>query len=94
MLPAPEHAAFVLREVLQYSRMNAARILKTSAANVDHAFGKCAEAHRKHRSSAAGKHSELTGSSWLKAPQNGTISNHSRTKRLLLMFRKGSLWIY
>ena len=36
MLPAPEHAAFVLREVLQYSRLNAARVLKTSAANVDH----------------------------------------------------------
>ena len=36
ILPAPEHAAFVLREVLQYSRLNAARVLKTSAANVDH----------------------------------------------------------
>ena len=34
-LPAPEHAVFVLREVLQYSRMNAARLLKTSIANVD-----------------------------------------------------------
>jgi membrane protein DedA with SNARE-associated domain/rhodanese-related sulfurtransferase len=36
MLPAPEHAVFVLREVLQYSRMNAARLLETSVANVDH----------------------------------------------------------
>jgi membrane protein DedA with SNARE-associated domain/rhodanese-related sulfurtransferase len=35
MLPAPEHAVFVLHEVLQYSRMNAARLLKTSVANVD-----------------------------------------------------------
>ncbi len=35
MLPAPEHAVFVLREVLQYSRINAARLLKTSVANVD-----------------------------------------------------------
>jgi len=35
MLPAPEHAVFVLHEVLQYSRMTAARLLKTSIANVD-----------------------------------------------------------
>jgi membrane protein DedA with SNARE-associated domain/rhodanese-related sulfurtransferase len=35
MLAAPEHAVFVLREVLQYSRMNAARLLETSVANVD-----------------------------------------------------------
>ena len=35
MLPAPEHAVFVLHEVLQYSRMTAARFLKTSIANVD-----------------------------------------------------------
>jgi membrane protein DedA with SNARE-associated domain/rhodanese-related sulfurtransferase len=35
MLPAPEHAVFVLHEVLQYSRMTAARLLKTSVANVD-----------------------------------------------------------
>jgi DNA-directed RNA polymerase specialized sigma24 family protein len=35
MLPAPEHAVFVLREVLQYSRMNAALFLETSVANVD-----------------------------------------------------------
>jgi membrane protein DedA with SNARE-associated domain/rhodanese-related sulfurtransferase len=34
-LPAPEHAVFVLHEVLQYSRMNAAALLKTSVANVD-----------------------------------------------------------
>ena len=36
MLPAPEHTVFVLREVFQYSRLNAARLLKTSTANVDH----------------------------------------------------------
>jgi rhodanese-related sulfurtransferase len=35
MLPAPEHAVFVLHEVLQYSKMNAARLLMTSVANVD-----------------------------------------------------------
>jgi membrane protein DedA with SNARE-associated domain/rhodanese-related sulfurtransferase len=35
MLPAPEHEVYVLREVLQYSRMNAARLLKTSVADVD-----------------------------------------------------------
>ena len=35
MLPAPEHAVFVLHDVLQYSRMNAARLLKTSVTNVD-----------------------------------------------------------
>jgi membrane protein DedA with SNARE-associated domain/rhodanese-related sulfurtransferase len=35
VLPAPEHAVFVLREVLQYSRMNAARLLETSVLNVD-----------------------------------------------------------
>jgi membrane protein DedA with SNARE-associated domain/rhodanese-related sulfurtransferase len=35
MLAAPEHAVFVLREVLQYSRLNAARLLETSVANVD-----------------------------------------------------------
>jgi membrane protein DedA with SNARE-associated domain/rhodanese-related sulfurtransferase len=35
ILPAPEHAVFVLHEVLQYSRMNAARLLETSVANVD-----------------------------------------------------------
>jgi membrane protein DedA with SNARE-associated domain/rhodanese-related sulfurtransferase len=35
VLAAPEHAVFVLREVLQYSRMNAARLLETSVANVD-----------------------------------------------------------
>jgi membrane protein DedA with SNARE-associated domain/rhodanese-related sulfurtransferase len=36
MLPAPEHAVFVLREVFQYSRLNAARVLKTTTSNVDH----------------------------------------------------------
>jgi DNA-directed RNA polymerase specialized sigma24 family protein len=35
MLPAPEHAVFVLREVLQYSQINAAHLLKISVANVD-----------------------------------------------------------
>jgi membrane protein DedA with SNARE-associated domain/rhodanese-related sulfurtransferase len=35
VLAAPEHAVFVLREVLQFSRMNAARLLETSVANVD-----------------------------------------------------------
>jgi membrane protein DedA with SNARE-associated domain/rhodanese-related sulfurtransferase len=35
VLAAPEHAVFVLREVLQYSRMKAARLLETSVANVD-----------------------------------------------------------
>jgi rhodanese-related sulfurtransferase len=35
MLPAPEHAVFVLREVLQFSQINAARLLKISVANVD-----------------------------------------------------------
>jgi membrane protein DedA with SNARE-associated domain/rhodanese-related sulfurtransferase len=35
ILPAPEHAVFVLREVLRYSRTNAAHLLKTSVANVD-----------------------------------------------------------
>jgi membrane protein DedA with SNARE-associated domain/rhodanese-related sulfurtransferase len=35
MLPLPEHAVYVLREVLQYSRTNAAQLLKTSAADVD-----------------------------------------------------------
>ena len=35
MLPAPEHAVFVLREVLQYSRKSAAQLLKTNAADVD-----------------------------------------------------------
>jgi membrane protein DedA with SNARE-associated domain/rhodanese-related sulfurtransferase len=34
-LPAPEHAVFVLREVLQYSQIKAARLLKISVANVD-----------------------------------------------------------
>jgi len=53
MLPPPEHAVFVLREVFQYSRLNAARLLKTSTANVDrlleHALervGKTAPAHQ------------------------------------------------
>jgi hypothetical protein len=35
ILPAPEHAVFVLREVLQCSQINAARLLKISVANVD-----------------------------------------------------------
>ena len=35
MLPAPEHAVFVLHDVLRYSRMNAARLLELSVANVD-----------------------------------------------------------
>ena len=35
MLSAPEHAVFVLHDVLQYSRMNAARLLETSVLNVD-----------------------------------------------------------
>ena len=35
MLPAPEHAVYLLREVLQYSRTNAAQLLKTSAADID-----------------------------------------------------------
>jgi membrane protein DedA with SNARE-associated domain/rhodanese-related sulfurtransferase len=35
ILPAPEHAVFVLREVLQFSQINAARLLKISVANVD-----------------------------------------------------------
>jgi membrane protein DedA with SNARE-associated domain/rhodanese-related sulfurtransferase len=35
MLPAPEHAVYLLREVLQYSRSNAAQLLKTSAADID-----------------------------------------------------------
>jgi len=34
-LTSPEHAAFVLREIFQYSRTNAARLLKTSATNID-----------------------------------------------------------
>lgn len=32
---APEHAVFVLHDVLQYSRINAARLLEPSVANVD-----------------------------------------------------------
>jgi rhodanese-related sulfurtransferase len=35
MLPVPEHAVYLLREVLQYSRSNAAQLLKTSAADID-----------------------------------------------------------
>jgi membrane protein DedA with SNARE-associated domain/rhodanese-related sulfurtransferase len=35
MLPAPEHAVYLLREVLQYSRTRTARLLKTSAADID-----------------------------------------------------------
>src|ERR1700733_14041985 len=35
ILPAPEHAVFVLREGLQYSQLNAARFLEISVANVD-----------------------------------------------------------
>jgi membrane protein DedA with SNARE-associated domain/rhodanese-related sulfurtransferase len=35
MLPTPEHAVYLLREVLQYSRTNAAQLLKTSAADID-----------------------------------------------------------
>lgn len=36
ILPPPEHAVFVLREVFQYSRLNAARVLQTTTSNVDH----------------------------------------------------------
>jgi membrane protein DedA with SNARE-associated domain/rhodanese-related sulfurtransferase len=36
MLPLPEHAVYVLREILQYSRTNAALLLKTSSTDVDH----------------------------------------------------------
>jgi membrane protein DedA with SNARE-associated domain/rhodanese-related sulfurtransferase len=35
VLPAPEHAVFVLHDVLRYSRMTAARLLNTSVTNVD-----------------------------------------------------------
>lgn len=35
MLPLPEHAVYVLREVLQYSRTKAAQLLKTSVTDVD-----------------------------------------------------------
>jgi membrane protein DedA with SNARE-associated domain/rhodanese-related sulfurtransferase len=35
ILPAPEHAVYLLREVLQYSRTNAAHVLKTSGAEID-----------------------------------------------------------
>jgi membrane protein DedA with SNARE-associated domain/rhodanese-related sulfurtransferase len=38
MLPAEEHAVYLLREVLQYSRTSAARLLKTSAADIDRLF--------------------------------------------------------
>jgi membrane protein DedA with SNARE-associated domain/rhodanese-related sulfurtransferase len=36
MLPAPEHAVFLVREVLLYSRTKAARLLKMSTADIDH----------------------------------------------------------
>jgi len=35
ILPPPEHAVYVLREVLQHSRTNAAQFLKTTVAHVD-----------------------------------------------------------
>ena len=56
ILPAPEHAAFVLREVLQYSRMNAARVLKTSAANVDSLLESALKRIGNDSSRPAGKH--------------------------------------
>ena len=49
ILPAPEHAVFVLHEVLQYSRMNAARLLETSVANVDQLL----QGARKHMETTA-----------------------------------------
>lgn len=44
MLPGPEHTVFVMREVLQYSRARTARLLKTSAAEIDQLLE-----HAKHR---------------------------------------------
>jgi membrane protein DedA with SNARE-associated domain/rhodanese-related sulfurtransferase len=38
ILPAPEHAVYLLREVLHYSRTGAAQLLKTSAADIDRLF--------------------------------------------------------
>lgn len=35
MLPGPEHSVFLMREVLQYSRTRTARLLETSAADID-----------------------------------------------------------
>jgi len=38
MLPPPEQAVFVLREIFHHSRTSAAHLLRTSLANVDHLF--------------------------------------------------------
>jgi DNA-directed RNA polymerase specialized sigma24 family protein len=43
MLPPPEHAVYLLRELLHYSPMNSAQTLKTSIANVDQLFERAQE---------------------------------------------------
>jgi membrane protein DedA with SNARE-associated domain/rhodanese-related sulfurtransferase len=70
MLPSPEHAVYVLREVLQYSRTNAAHFLKTSAAHVDQLL----ERALKHIGSARDAQLLLPQSHGLEVPGEPTTS--------------------
>jgi membrane protein DedA with SNARE-associated domain/rhodanese-related sulfurtransferase len=84
ILPVPENAVFVLREVLQFSQINAARLLKISVANVDQLL----EGARTRCFSPAPEHTELTGSSGAGRHVTDDLSYFNRLKHLRMMLQK------